>query len=152
NGDTEEPRLAHLGKDIRIRGFLRVGPHDPRLQLILREGARPIAPHTLIICQLRLEEKGIFPAEGHEVWFAVPALRHGALTQSVQLRSVDAATARWDHTSVSPWPSPSVLLNPCCLPAEGLYRALARNFSFFQHVHAVDEFLQLRGVLFDQHD
>jgi hypothetical protein len=44
---------------------------------------------------------------------------------------------------------PSIFLNAWCLLAEGLYRGLASIFPFFQHVHAVDEFLQLRGVLLD---
>ncbi len=60
---AEEAELAHLVQDGAIEVLVPVRLEDPGHQLVLRVGARDVPDVLLVVLELILQTKGIFPAE-----------------------------------------------------------------------------------------
>ena len=67
DGDAQKAHFAHLAEDRRIGVFLAVGMDHAGLQLFLRIGAGRVAQHPLVLGQLVVQAKRIFPVEPVQV-------------------------------------------------------------------------------------
>jgi hypothetical protein len=65
---TEEPELAHLAEDRRVRLLVAEGIADAGREAVLRVGAGALGDHALLIRKLRVQLEGILPVH------AAPAL------------------------------------------------------------------------------
>jgi len=63
--DPDQPKLAHLVKDVAVDLFLEISLVDARQELVLRIGARGVTHHALVLGELLVEHERIIPLKVH---------------------------------------------------------------------------------------